>query len=274
MNSVVEPTIYVMSDGTGDTVEKIVKASLIQFPTKKAKVFRFKSIRSKEQAEAIIEEASTRHALVVHTIVLGEVRDALHLRAKELKVQVVDLLYPVLQQFSQFLGESPSMKAGILHQVNEEYFKRIEAIEFTVKHDDGLNVENLQKADIILVGVSRTSKTPLSIYLSHRGWKVANYPLVKGIEPAPMLFEIDQSKIMGLMIDSEALAKIRRERLVRMGRNPSEDYASLTHIREEIEWARELYRRNRRWAVFDVTNKALEEIASEIERRIQSKVTF
>jgi ELWxxDGT repeat protein len=131
----------------------------------------------------------------------------------------------------------------------------------------GSNPDNLHRADIVLVGGSRTSKTPLSIYLSHKGWKVANLPLVRGIEPPKFLYEIDQKKIVGLTIDPEALAKIRRERLVRMGREPTGDYASLQSIREEIEWAREIFSRNRRWPIFDVTNKALEETASEIEKR-------
>jgi regulator of PEP synthase PpsR (kinase-PPPase family) len=144
-------------------------------------------------------------------------------------------------------------------------------MEFSVKQDDGANPDNLHRADIVLVGVSRTSKTPLSIFLSHRGWKVANVPLIRGIEPPEALFQVEQGKIIALTIDPEALAKIRRERLVRMGRDPTGEYASLQHIRDEIEWARQLFSRNRRWPMFDVTGKALEETASEIEKSVLAR---
>ena len=264
--------IFVMSDGTGETVEKMVRASLTQFDSKDVKVIRYKSIRAKEQVEAILEEAERRKAAVIYTAVSSEVRDAIRDNTARLKIKAVDLLGPMMDLLSQFLQAAPSNRPGLLHEVNEQYFKRIEAMEFTVKHDDGANTENLHRADIVLVGVSRTSKTPLSIYLSHRGWKVANVPLVRGIDPPKGLFEVDQNKIVALSIDPESLAKIRRERLVRMGRDPSGDYASLQHIRDEIEWARQLFGRNRRWPVFDVTNKALEETASEIEKAMNAKL--
>ena len=264
--------VFLLSDGTGETVDKIVRATLTQFVAKDVKIVRYKSIRSKDQVEAVLEEASRRHAAVVATAVSNEVRTAIDEFSEKFKIQVLDLLGPMIKLFSEHLEAAPSQRPGLLHEVNEEYFKRIEAMEFTVKHDDGSNPDNLHRADIVLVGVSRTSKTPLSIYLSHKGWKVANVPLVLGIEPPTTLFEIDQRKIIGLSIDPEALAKIRRERLVRMGRDPAGDYASLAHIREEIEWSRQIFERNRRWPVFNVTNKALEETASEIERSISSKV--
>ena len=258
--------IFVLSDGTGETVEKMVRACLIQYQSKDIKVVRYKSIRSKDQVDAIIEEAQRISAVIVYTAVSEVVRDAIAVGVRRLNLMAVDLLGPTMDLLSKFLHEAPMLTPGLLHQVNEEYFKRIDAMEFTVKHDDGAHHENLHRADIVLVGVSRTSKTPLSIYLSHKGWKVANIPLVTGIEPPKKLFEVDQGKIMALTIDPEALTKIRRERLVRMGRDPSGDYASLQKVREEVEWARQIFSRNRRWLVLDVTNKALEETASEIEK--------
>jgi regulator of PEP synthase PpsR (kinase-PPPase family) len=259
--------LFVLSDGTGETVERMARASLTQFESHLVKLVRYKSIRSKDQVDAILEEATTRGAAVLYTVVGAETREWIKNGCAQLKIPSVDLMGPLMDLLSRFLKETPSEKPGLLHEVNEHYFRRIEAMEFTVKHDDGTNPENLHRADIVLVGVSRTSKTPLSIYLSHKGWKVANLPLVRGIEPPRFLFEIDQKKIVGLTIDPEALTKIRRERLVRMGREPTGEYASLQSIREEIEWAREIFSKNRRWPIFDVTNKALEETASEIERR-------
>ncbi len=263
--------IFVLSDGTGETVDKAVRAVLTQYQEPVFKIVRYKSIRSKEQVEAVLEEAKRQEASVVYTAVSAEVRQAIIEGVKFNELKAVDLLGPLLDLFSGVFHTRPAAQPGLLHQVNEQYFKRIEAMEFSVKQDDGANPENLKRADLVLVGVSRTSKTPLSIYLSHKGWKVANVPLVKGIDPPSALFDIDPNKIVALIIDPEALAKIRRERLVRMGRDPAGDYASLQHIREEIEWAREIFHRNRRWPVFNVTNKALEETASEIERVMNAK---
>ncbi len=268
------PEIFVLSDGTGETAEKLVQATLIQFGESLAHVTRFKSLKNISQATAILEEAKERKALVVYTVVQEDLRASIAKNGRTKGVRCLDLLGPLLIGLSELLRREPALEPGLLHQVNEDYFRRIEAIEFTVKHDDGSNPDNLEQADIVLVGVSRSSKTPLSIFLSHKGWKVANVPLVKGIEPPKALFEVDQSKIVGLIIEAEALAKIRKERLIRMGRDASGNYASLTTIRDEIEWIRQLYSRNRRWPVFDVTNKALEETASEIERSITARKRF
>ncbi len=274
MNTTVKPEtpeIFVLSDGTGETAEKLVQACIIQFGESHAHVTRFKSLKSLIQIDAILDEAKERKALVVYTIVQKDLREGVAKSARVKNLRCLDLLGPLLMSLSELLRREPDLKPGLLHEVNEDYFRRIEAIEFTVKHDDGSNPDNLIQADIVLVGVSRSSKTPLSIFLSHKGWKVANVPLVKGIDPPKALFEIDQFKIIGLIIDPEALAKIRKERLIRMGRDPSGHYASLTNIRDEIEWVRALYSRNRRWPIFDVTNKALEETAAEIERTIATR---
>lgn len=269
--------VFLLSDGTGETAERILRATLTQFRHgadsghREIRVTRYKNIRTRDQIDAILEEAHRRKALVFYTAVALEVRSAITDKSAQLNLHTVDVLGPASDLLSRYLEMAPSSKPGLLHEVNEEYFRRIEAIEFAVKQDDGAHPENIERADIVLVGVSRTSKTPLSIYLSHKGWKVANVPLVKGIQPPQALFEADPTKIVGLIIDPEALSKIRRERLVRMGRDPTGDYATIQHIREEIEWSRQLFARNRRWPVFDVTNKALEETASEIERVVSRK---
>lgn len=264
--------IFLLSDGTGETADAIIRAARTQYDAPHVQVTRYKSLRTKDQVDAVLEEAERQRAMVIYTAVSAEVREALLLGIAARKIRAVDLLGPLLDVFSQAFLAKPTAQPGLLHAVNEQYFKRIEAMEFSVKQDDGAHPENLLAADIILVGVSRTSKTPLSIYLSHKGWKVANVPLIKGIEPPESLFKVDQNKIIALIIDPESLSKIRRERLVRMGREPTGEYASLQHIREEVEWSRQLFSRNRRWPVFNVTNKALEETASEIERVIHTKL--
>ena len=218
--------LFIISDGTGETVEKIVKAVLIQYGSDRADVTRFKNVRTPEQVEFILDDAKECNAAVVFTAVSPVVRDAINAKAIKLDIFAVDLLAPLLNLFGRYFDQEPSYKPGLLHSIDENYFKRIEAIEFTVKQDDGACPENLERADIILVGVSRTSKTPLSIFLSHKGWKVANVPLVMGIEPPQELFKIEQKKIVGLIIDEKSLSKIRKERLVRMGREPTGEYAS------------------------------------------------
>lgn len=264
-------TIIVVSDGTGETAEQMVRAGLVQFKGEGVKILRFKNVRSQEHISSIFEQANAMPAIVAHTVVSSELRAYIAQLSKASGIRSVDLLGPLLEELDHTLAKKLDPKPGLFHQVNEYYFRRIEAIEFTVKHDDGRYTDNLDKADIILVGLSRTSKTPLSVYLSYKGWKVANVPIVKGISLPQKLFEVDQKKIIGLVIDPHALVRIRRERLLRMGEDPTGSYASLNHVVEEIEHAKEIFRQNRRWPVFDVTGKALEETATEVEKYINSQ---
>lgn len=265
-------TIFVLSDGTGETADQMIKAALVQYMRRGLKLVRYKNVRTETQVASIFEEAHTMRAIVVYTVVSENLRDFIVKMSKQCGVPIVDLLGPLLSLLSKFLTKDPDSTPGLFHQVNEYYFKRIEAIEFTVKHDDGRYSDNLSEADIILVGLSRTSKTPLSVYLSYKGWKVANVPVVKGIALPERLFEVDQRKIIALVIDPNALSAIRRERLIKMGEDPSGEYANFDHVVEEIEWCKELFRKNRKWPVFDVTGKALEETAAEVEKFIRASI--
>lgn len=262
--------IYVISDGTGETADQMIKAALLQYVREGLKIIRYKNIRTEIQVRSIFEEAHAAQAVVVYTVVSDNLRKFIDSTSQQTGVTTVDLLGPLLEKLSRYLKRNPESQPGLFHQVNENYFKRIEAIEFTVKHDDGKYADSLDRADIILVGLSRTSKTPLSVYLSYKGWKVANVPLVKDIDPPEELFKTDQRKIVGLLIEPETLVRIRRERLVKMGEDPSRDYANLNHVIAEIDFCKDVFRRNRRWPVFDITGKALEETASEVERVIRS----
>jgi len=263
-------TIFILSDGTGETADQMMKAALVQYQRGGLKIVRYKNIRTESQVASIFEEAYQVKAIVVFTVVSHSLRTYLQGLAEQSGIPTVDLLGPLLLLLGKYLEKDPHSQPGLFHQVNEYYFKRIEAIEFTVKHDDGKYADNLRDADIVLVGLSRTSKTPLSIYLSYKGWKVANVPIVKDIPPPEALFEIDQRKIIGLAIEPDTLVRIRRERLIKMGQDPTGPYANLDYVQQEIDFCKDLFKRNRRWPVFDVTGKALEETAAEVERVIKA----
>lgn len=264
--------IFVVSDGTGETADLMIKAALVQYVDDALQIVRYKNIRTEPQVAAIFEEAHATQAIIVYTVVAENIRSFIQKMAVQTQIQAVDLLGPLLGLLSKYLTQVQKGQPGLFHQVNESYFKRIEAIEFTVKHDDGRFPDNLEKSDIILVGLSRTSKTPLSIYLSYKGWKVANVPVVRGIPLPEKLFETDPRKIVGLIIDPKALVRIRRERLIKMGEDPNSSYADPAQVELEIDYCKEIFRKNRRWPVFDVTNKALEETAAEVEKFIQNSM--
>lgn len=266
-------TVYILSDGTGETASAMVRAGLVQFREKNIQIVRCKNVRTEGQLESLIEEVFQKQGCLVHTMVSPEMREKIREKTSEKGLIAVDLLGPLLESLDTYAGgHENAPEAGLLRTVDERYFKRIEAIEFTVKHDDGKMVDGLEKADIILVGISRTSKTPLSIFLSHKGWKVANVPLVLGTEPPKELFEVDQRKIVALTIDHDSLSRIRKKRLEKFGQDPGGEYASLTHIQKEIDFAMGLFKKNKRWPVFDVTDRALEETAAEIVRVVAARM--
>jgi regulator of PEP synthase PpsR (kinase-PPPase family) len=266
-------TVYILSDGTGETASSMVRAGLVQFPEKNIQIVRCKNVRSENQIEALVDEVFQKQGCIVYTVVSVEMRSKIRERTAEKGLVAVDLLGPLLDALDTYAGgHAQAPEAGLLRTVDERYFKRIEAIEFTVKHDDGKMVDGLENADIILVGISRTSKTPLSIFLSHKGWKVANVPLVLGSEPPKKLFDVDQRKIVALTIDHDSLSRIRKKRLEKFGQDPGGEYASLSHIQKEIDFAMGLFKKNKRWPVFDVTDRALEETAAEIVRVVAARM--
>lgn len=266
-------TIYVISDGTGETAATMIRAALVQYAEQDIQLIRCKNIRTEHQVEPIIEECFEKKGLIAYTVVSQQLRQKIRELASSKAIPHIDLLGPLLQTLDSYFGlATHDLQAGLLRMVDEQYFRRIEAIEYTVKHDDGKTLSQLDKADIVLVGISRTSKTPLSIFLSHKGWKVANVPLVLGAPLPKELFDIDQRKIVGLIIDIESLQRIRKNRLERFGQDPGGEYASLSHIAQEIEYAHELFKQNKKWPVFNVTERALEETATEITRIVAARM--
>jgi len=263
--------VIILSDGTGETAAQMTKAAMVQFREREVYFTRYKNVRVQAQIEAIVEDAAANKDLIVYTLVSPQLRAYLISKTREAQIPCVDLLGPLLVGLAGYFGYEPKSIAGLLHDINEDYFKRIEAMEYTIAHDDGRDVTELGKADLVILGISRTSKTPLSMYLSHQGWKVANIPLIKGFEIPKEVFEVDQRRVIGLTIDADNLATIRRNRLERLGQDEGGEYANPEKVLEEIEYANTIFRKNRRWPVFNVTGKALEETASEIIKLMASR---
>jgi regulator of PEP synthase PpsR (kinase-PPPase family) len=266
-------TVYIISDGTGETASTMTRAALVQFDQMDINIVRCKNVRTDAQVDSVVEEAFQNKAIIIHTVVSPSLRAKIHETAASKGLQSIDLLGPLLNALDVYFGvSSENMEVGRLRTVDERYFRRIEAIEYTVKHDDGKTMADLNEADIILVGISRTSKTPLSIFLSHKGWKVANVPLVLNTPLPEELFKVDQRKIIGLVIDADSLQRIRKNRLEKFGQDPGGEYARQSYIVREIDYANEIFRKNKRWPVFNVTERALEETAAEITRIIVARM--
>lgn len=272
MSDLLPSVIYIISDGTGETAATIIRAALVQYQKPDIQIVRCKNVRSDTQIESLIDECFERRGMVIYTVASPQMRTKIKESATQKGLLSFDLLGPLLETLDQYFGVTSGARVNVLRNTDEMYFKRIEAIEYTVKHDDGKCLTDLDKADIILVGISRTSKTPLSIFLSHKGWKVANVPLVPGNPIPEELFKVDQKRVVGLIIDMDSLQRIRKNRLEKFGQDTGGEYASLSQISKEIEFAEQLYKQNRRWPVFNVTERALEETASEIVRVIAARL--
>lgn len=261
-------TIYILSDSTGETAERVIRAALSQFYEEDVRVERLFQIRNQADIQQAMALAAHTPGMIVYTLVDPHLSEAVERFAEENGLITVDLLSPLIYNMSRYLGAPSREKPGLLHRIDTEYYKRVEAVNFTVKHDDGQETRYLHKADLVLVGVSRSSKTPLSMYLAHKGYKVANVPLVNGIAPPEELFEIDQSRIVGLLIDPKRLVEIRTSRLINMRQSPRGSYNDYQQVEEELSVCRHLYRQHPDWMVLNITNKSVEEAASDIMRRM------
>ncbi len=252
-----------MSDSIGETVESVVKATTSQFVEEKFDVIRVPYIKSMEQIDRVLEEAAGNRAVVCYTLVSPELREHIADKALEYDIQVVDVLGPMLKAIEKTTGLLPKNQAGLIHSLDHEYFKRVEAVEFAVKYDDGKNPLGLLKADVVIIGVSRTSKTPLSMYLAHKQLKVANVPLVPELPPPEELFKVPPYRVIGLLIDPFKLNEIRCERLKSMGLSDTAAYADMKRINDELEYAKSIMRRVH-CTIINVSNRAIEETASII----------
>ena len=264
--SAVEPRqIFVISDATGETAEKVVRAALLQF-TNPVELRMYTRVRLEDDMRRIVQRAHEKGALIVFTVVSNTHRELLRRLCDEANVDAVDLIGTLMGKLSGFLGAPPKGVPGLMHTIGDEYFRRIEAVEFTVKNDDGREPRHLPKADLVLVGISRTSKTPLSTFLAQKGYKVSNVPLVLDIPPPEELFAIDQEKIFGLTIKVDELLRIRQARLKHLGMPGDTSYGQREHVVKEIAYAQAIFRAQPSWPIIDVTGKAIEETAADILR--------
>lgn len=266
--------IVVISDSTGETAMTMLRAVLVQYPDSEGyRIIRHKNVRSADMISRLIDSDSDPNRLIVFTVASQVLRSLILEVCSKRALLYIDLLGPMLQTVGAFLGKSSGEgRVGALRTVDEDYFRRIASVEYTVKHDDGKCLDDLDQADIVLLGISRTSKTPLSIFLSHKGYKVVNIPIVMSSPLPREIFEIDQRKIVALTIDEDSLRRIRKKRLEGFGQDPNGDYASVRQILSELQYAEDLFKKNRRWPIINVTDRSLEETSAEILRIINSRM--
>lgn len=257
------PVIYVVSDSVGETAELVTKAAVSQFNGSNATIKRFPYVEDLSDIDEAISLVKMDNGMIAYTLVKPEMREYIRERSKKEGIYACDIIGPMIDQIQASSGLKPLYEPGLVRKLDEDYFKKIEAIEFAVKYDDGRDPRGIVKADIVLVGVSRTSKTPLSQYLAHKRLKVANVPIVPEVEPPEELFQIHPDKIFGLKISSRKLIEIRRERLLSLGLNDTASYANMNRIQEELDYFEKIVAKIG-CNIIDVTNKAVEETANLI----------
>jgi regulator of PEP synthase PpsR (kinase-PPPase family) len=260
--------LHVISDSTGETAARLVLALEAQFPDTEFEVVRHPRVETADDLQLAVSRTKDRPAVIVYTLVDPELRDTMKELCRRDRLHCCDLLGQPIEEVAVVSGRAAKMEKGRRPPLDSHYFKRMEAIEFAVRFDDGLGA-GLQDADIVLVGVSRTSKTPLSMYLGYLGYKVANVPIVRGIDPPKELFEIDRAKIVGLTIDAERLSEIRqvRARLMRLSKGA---YSELIGIYEELEQAAAVHRQLG-CPVVDVSELSIEETAQRVLRLVERR---
>lgn len=254
--------IFVVSDGTGRTAEQTLKAALTQFPNSRVDIILKQEIRTEEQIEEIMPEIIEAKGIIVNTLVSQHLREKMVRISRDHNIDAIDLMGPLLSRLSVHLAYSPTEKPGMFSQLNKEYFKRIDSMQFAFTHDDGQRYYEYDKAELVLVGVSRTFKTPLSIYLAFKNWFVANYPIVLGVEPPEILEKIPLGNIFGLTTESSNLSNLRTVRQEYLKGNTGE-YSSIEFVKRELNYAQNIFSKLQ-CPVISVTHKPIEEIASEI----------
>ena len=267
MNGDIKPdfstTIYVVSGGTGFVGNNVVHSVLVRFPDSKVPIVIIRDVDSIQKVQSAVCRAKETEGLIVHTMIDPLVREILVKLCESEKVKHFDLLGDLSDYLSDFLQREPISNPVLYNLRNMEYFRRIEAVEFIMRHDDGLNSDQLSQADIVLCGASRTGKTPLSIYMGMFGWKVANVPLVPGIEPPESLWSVDNRRTFGLTTSTHYLKAQRNSRIAQMGLSEDDDYINPRKVREELEYSNRIFRKGD-FTVFNITNKPIESTANEI----------
>lgn len=247
----------------GETAHLVAKAVLSQFPKGNVGLRRFSQIETPDSAVEVMKAARDQPTLIIFTVIIPEVREVIRAKAEANQIPLVDIMGPALSGLEEITGDAALREPGLIHKLDEQYFMRVEAVEFAVNHDDGKNPKGYRKADVVLLGVSRSSKTPVSMYLANRAIKVANLPLVPEVPTPPELHRIPAGKVVGLIISPQKLAGIRRVRVRAMGVPGQSDYSDIHRIQDELMYAQRLYR-ELGCAVLDVTDRAVEETAAMV----------
>lgn len=255
--------LHLLSDSTGETLEMMAKAALAQFEHADVVRHFWPMVRSRQHLDRIVPELKANPGLVLFTLVNPETRASLEDHCGQLGLPAVPILDRVTEALEKALGQEAHGRPGRQHAMDEAYFERVEAIQFTIAHDDGIGSENWEEADIVLAGVSRSSKTPTSIYLANRGYKVANVPLVVESPPPPALFELNNPLVVGLTTAPDRLVQIRRNRLLTLNETTQTAYVDAERVRAEVAFARRLFADNN-WPVIDVTRRSIEETAAAV----------
>lgn len=258
--------IHLVSDSTGETLEAIVNAALVQFEGVRVRKHNWPLIRSALQMNRLMEDISEDPGLVLYTLVNPDIRETLETACRENNMPILAILDPVINLLGNFFGQQAAQLPGRQHIMDGQYFDRIDALHFTVAHDDGQLAEDIPEADIILVGVSRTSKTPTSIYLANKGYKTLNVPFVPGVIMPPELDTAKDSFVIGLTTSPDRLVQIRTNRLRTVGEQRDTSYADMDQVKDEISACRR-YLSERNWPVIDVTRRSIEETAAAIITR-------
>jgi len=263
--------LHLLSDSTGETLDMVAKACLAQFDNVEALHHLWPMVRSEGHVDRILDDVARRPGLVLYTVVNPGIRRDLERKCRQRGIHAVPVLDPVIGALAAASGEQAKGRPGRQHALDAAYFARVDAIQFTIAHDDGVGAENWEEADVILVGVSRTSKTPTSIYLANRGFKVANVPLVPESPPPPALFGLHHPMAVGLTTNIERLIQIRRNRLLSLNQAPETDYVDVEAVNAELAFARRLFADNG-WPVIDVTRRSIEETALAIVKLYAERV--
>lgn len=257
------PPIYIVSGGTGDSGTRIVETVLVQFPGFTVPIIKKDHIRQRDEIKEVILACANENGTIIHTLVDAKLRKYLIELARESKVAAIDLMGPLSVHLTQILGSKPKGVPGLYRTLHQSYFDRVDAIDFTMNHDDGKNSQDLHLADIVVIGVSRSGKTPLSMYLAVLGWKVANIPIIIDTPLPEELFNIDRRRVVGLRIEFDQLEAHRKERQKWLNSQNEFNYTNPKTIFDEIEYADEIYKKSG-FKIINVSDKAIESSASDI----------
>lgn len=255
--------LFICSDSIGETADAVARATIRQFNSEQIKIKRYGHISGQHEIVQMLQEAAAAGGFVAYTLVQPELRDTMKSEASRLGIKAVDIMGPMLEAFSETYGDKPKRMPGLLHEMDADYFRKVDAIEFAVKYDDGKDNRGMLQAEVVLIGVSRTSKTPLSIYLAHKGIKSANLPIIPEIKLPPELFKIPAKRIIGLTMDASQILQIRLERLKTVGLPDGSQYATYRRIQDELDYAESIMKQLD-CPIINVTNKAIEETAEII----------